>query len=205
VTLGPEYFAHLYESGDDPWRLATRWYERRKYDLTVAALPAEHYRSGLEVGCSVGVLTASLAPRCDRLLAVDTAERAVDIAEERTQHFQGVSVQRRTLPADWPAGHFDLIVLSEVGYYFAEADLQRLLELSSAALYPGGTLVAVHWRHPVAEYPRGGDEVHQTLTQRAADLGLVRTVRHEELDFQLEIYLRTPPDARSVAQQTGLA
>ena len=205
MTLGSDYFGGLYESDDDPWRLATRWYERRKYDLTVAALPAKRYRSGLEVGSSVGVLTSSLALRCDRLLAVDTAQRAVDIAAERTQHLPGVTVQRRTLPRDWPAGHFDLIVLSEVGYYFAVEDFERLLSMSSASLYPGGTLLAVHWRHPVADYPRGGDEVHATLAARAGDLGLVRTARHEELDFWLEVYLRTPPDARSVAQQAGLA
>jgi SAM-dependent methyltransferase len=205
MTLGPEYFAHLYEGGDDPWRLATRWYEKRKYDLTLAALPAERYRSGLEVGSSVGVLTAALAPRCDNLLAVDTAQRAVDLAAERTEHLPGVCVQRRTLPGDWPSGHFDLVVLSEVGYYFAAKDFHRLLDLTSAALYPGGTLVAVHWRHLVADYPTGGDEVHKALAHRAGDLGLVRTVHHEELDFWLEVYLRTPPDARSVAQQSGLA
>jgi hypothetical protein len=34
LTLGPEYFAHLYEAGDDPWRLATRWYEKRKSSIS---------------------------------------------------------------------------------------------------------------------------------------------------------------------------
>ena len=205
MTLGPEYFTQLYEDGDDPWRLATRWYEKRKYDLTLAALPAQRYRSALEVGCSVGVLTASLASRCDRLLAVDIAQRAVDIAAERTRHLPGVEIQRRTLPGDWPAESFDLVVLSEVGYYFGAEDFGRLLDLTSASLDPGGTLIAVHWRHPVAEYPGSGDEVHQSLGRRAAELGLARTVAHGERDFWLEVYLRTPPEARSVAQQTGLA
>ncbi len=205
MTLGADYFAGLYESDDDPWRLATRWYEKRKYDLTVAALPLERFRSGLELGCSVGVLTAALADRCDRLLGVDIEQRAVDAAIERTRGLPGVSVERRTLPDDWPAGGFDLIVLSEVGYYFDAKDFGRLLELSSAALEPGGSLAAVHWRHPVAEYPGSGDEVHETLGRRAGDLGLARTVTHKERDFWLEIYVRTPPEARSVAQRAGLA
>jgi SAM-dependent methyltransferase len=205
MTLGSDYFGALYEADDDPWRLATRWYETRKYNLTVAALPAERYRSGMEAGCSVGVLTAALATRCDRLLAVDIAQRAVDIAAERTGQLPGVSVQRRTLPDDWPAGHFDLVVLSEVGYYFDTKDFDRILDLTSASLDPGGTLAAVHWRHPVAEYPGSGDEVHERIARRAADLGLARTVAHKERDFWLEIYVRTPPEARSVAQRAGLA
>ncbi len=205
MTLGSDYFAGLYETDDDPWRLASRWYEKRKYDLTLAALPAERYRSGLEVGCSVGVLTAALASRCDRLLGVDIAQRAVDIAAERTRRLPGVGIQRRTLPGDWPDGRFDLIVLSEVGYYFDALDLARLLALTSAALEPGGTFAAVHWRHPVAEYPGDGDQVHETIARGAGDLGLARTVAHKERDFWLEIYLRTPPDPRSVAERAGLA
>ncbi len=205
MTLDSDYFTGLYEADDDPWRLASRWYETRKYGLTVAALPAERYRRGLEVGCSVGVLTAALASRCDELLGVDIAQRAVDVAAERTRRLPGVCVQRRTLPGDWPEETFDLIILSEVGYYFDAKDFHRLLDLTSASLDPGGTLVAVHWRHPVAEYPGSGDEVHERISRRAGDLGLARTVTHEERDFWLEVYLRTPPAPRSVAERTGLA
>ena len=39
MTLGADYFAGIYAAADDPWGLASRWYERRKYALTVAALP----------------------------------------------------------------------------------------------------------------------------------------------------------------------
>jgi SAM-dependent methyltransferase len=205
VTLGPDYFDGLYEVADDPWQLATRWYEERKYALTLAALPAPRYRSGLEVGCSVGVLTELLAPRCERLLAVDVAQRAVDIAAERNRNLAGVRTLCRVLPQEWPPGTFDLIVLSEVGYYFAPTDFERLLERIASALEPGGTLVAAHWRHPVEAYPRSGDQVHQTLARQSSRHGLVATVSHAELDFLLQVYLRTPPEARSVAQQTGLA
>ena len=65
----------------------------------------------------------------------------------------------------------------------------------------GGTLLAVHWRHPVADYPQTGDDVHAAL---AAQPGLGRLVEHVEEDFRLEVYLRTPPAVRSIATQTGL-
>ena len=205
MTLDREYFDALYERSEDPWDLAGRWYEQRKYAVTVAALPKERYSSALEAGCSVGVLTTLLAERCDRLLAVDVAEAAVQMAAQRTAYLSHVTVEQRRLPQEWPSGTFDLVVLSELGYYFDSADLDDLLGSIAQSLEPGGALVAVHWRHPVADYPRGGDEVHAELSKRAAALGLSRTVAHQELDFLLDVYLRTPPAAQSVAQQSGLA
>ena len=60
-----------------PWGFADRWYEQRKYALTVASLPRPRYRRAFEIGCSVGVLTALLGERCGELLAVDVAAAAV--------------------------------------------------------------------------------------------------------------------------------
>lgn len=205
MTLGPEYFADTYAGSDDPWQLASRWYEQRKYALTVAALPVARYRRGLEAGCSVGVLTRLLAERCDLLLAVDVSAAAVSIASRRTADLTRVAVEQRTLPRDWPPGSFDLVVISEIGYYFSPSDFDTLMTLAAGALEPAGTLVLVHWRHPVTDYPRGGDDVHQAVNTAAGQLNLERTVAHEERDFLLDVYVRTPPVARSVAEQTGLA
>jgi hypothetical protein len=37
--LPDAYFAQIYTADADPWGFATRWYEQRKYALTLAALP----------------------------------------------------------------------------------------------------------------------------------------------------------------------
>jgi SAM-dependent methyltransferase len=110
-------------------------------------------------------------------------------------------VQQRVIPRDWPDGEFDLIVLSELLYYFGGGDLGQVLGRAAAALRPGGTLLAVHWRHPVAEYPRSGDEVHRAL---AAQAGLARLAEHREPDFLAEVYLRADGEPVSVAQAGGL-
>lgn len=196
------YFEGLYADNPDPWSFASRWYDARKHELTAGALPRRHYRSAFEPGCSTGGLTERLAPRCDRLLAVDAVQTAVAAAAERVRRFPGVTVRRADLPHDWPSSTFDLVVLSELGYYFDDADLATLLDRLVTSLEPGGDLVAVHWRHPVTEHARPGDEVHAAL---AATPGLTRTVRHEEADFLLEVYARTPPPPQSVAQREGLA
>jgi SAM-dependent methyltransferase len=201
MTLGPGYFADVYASSPDPWGFTTRWYEARKYAISVALLPCEHYDDAFEPGCSIGVLSQMLAPRCDRLLSCDVAAAAVHSAAIRTAPFPNVRVQRRAIPRDWPPGGFDLIVFSEFLYYFAGDDLLRVLDLAVAALRPGGTLLAVHWRHPVADYPRGGDDVHGVLAARS---GLARLVDHREPDFIAEVYLRADGEPVSVAAAGGL-
>ncbi len=202
MSLSGDYFDDVYAGSADPWGFTERFYERRKYALTVASLPHPSYRKGLEIGCSIGVLTAQLAERCAALTAVDVAAAAVAQARERTASHEGVSVQQRAVPDDWPVGPYDLIVLSEVGYYFAPDDLDVLVGRIRDDLEPGGALLAVHWRHPVDDYPQSGDAVHARLD---AEPEWTATVRHVEDDFLLTVYLRTPPSARSVAQQAGLA
>jgi SAM-dependent methyltransferase len=199
VSTPIDYFERMYAENPDPWSFETRWYDARKHGLTVGALPSRRYRSAFEPGCSTGLLTARLAGRCDRLLAVDAVPAAVATAADRLAGTPHVTVGTARLPADWPDGSFDLIVLSELGYYFDDADLATLIDRAAGSLAPGGDLVATHWRWPVGEHFRSGDEVHAAL---AAAPGLSRLARHEEADFLLEVFTRAP--ARSVAQREGL-
>lgn len=195
------YFEGMYADGDDPWDFAGRWYEERKRAIVMASLPWRRYRAAFEPGCATGLLTELLAARCDRVVAVDAVEGAVRAARERCAALTHVTVERRRLPDEWPPGRFDLVVLSELGYYFDDADLGRLLRNAVGALEPGGTLLAVHWRHPVAEHARSGDDVHAAI---GALPGLTRLAAHTETDFRLEVWSRVPPAARSVARAEGL-
>lgn len=196
------YFERMYADRPDPWDFENRWYDQRKHALTVASRPRPRYRSAFEPGCSTGRLTELLAPHCDRLLAVDAVPSAVASATRRLAGVPGVTIGQALMPQDWPDSTFDLVVLSELAYYFDDAELEQLLTRAVGSLEEGGDLVAVHWRWPVGEHFRGGDEVHAALADRP---GLTRTAEHVEADFRLEVYARTPPDARSVAQREGLA
>ena len=201
MTVGTEYFDAMYARSPDPWGMRSRWYETRKYAISLALLPWERYGDAFEAGCSIGVFTRLLAPRCDRLLACDGAAAAAASAAARTAALPQVRVEQRLLPGEWPPGQFDLIVFSEILYYFAGDDLNLVLKRGTAALRPGGTLLAVHWRHPVDEYPRTGDSVHGALAARPE---LARLVRHTEPDFLAEVYIATDGSPVSVAQATGL-
>ncbi len=201
VTLPAGYFDAMYQTAADPWGFEDRWYEQRKYAISLAQLPAVRYGRAFEPGCSVGVLTQMLAQRCDALLACDVAGVAVGAAARRTLELPHVRVEQRNITQQWPSGRFDLIVFSEILYYLGDHDLEQVLKNAVAALEPEGTLLAVHWRHPVTDYPRSGDDVHSLL---AVQPGLARLVRHTEPDFQAEVYLRADGLPVSVARATGL-
>ncbi len=201
MTVDADYFRERYAASPDPYRLAERWYEARKYALTVALLPRERYAAAFEPGCSIGVLTAALAPRCDSLLACDVVPDAVASARARTAGLPGVRVEQRAIPREWPPHSFDLVVFSELLYYFDDADLDRVLRLGIGALRPGGQLLAVHWRYPAPSHLRTGDGVHQVL---AAHAGLARLAHYRDPDFTAEVYTRAGGDVRSVAQAEGI-
>ena len=183
ASLGPDYFERLYSATPDPWNFATSPYEHAKYRATLEMLGTEHFRSALEIGCSVGVLTAMLAPRCDDLLAVDINDRALEAARDRCAGLPSVRFVRMALPTDFPAEHFDLVVLSEVAYYWSDADLHLAIDRIAGAA-SGGTLELVHFLPKVEDYVRSGDDVHEAFLGDAR-LRRIRGVREER--FRIDV------------------
>lgn len=189
MSLDAHYFADLYASSDDPWAFRTRWYEQRKRTLVLASLPRQYYQRVFEPACANGELSAGLAERCAELVCHDLDPTAVRLASRRLAGLGNASVSQGRLPGDWPDGRFDLIVLSEVGYYLGVAQWLRVLEQSLASLTCDGGLLACHWRHPIAGCPQNGDQVHLLL---ARHLLLHPLCRHEEADFLLEYWSCQP-------------
>ena len=159
-SLPPSYFAQIYQTSLDPWHFETSLYEREKYLASLAALPLERYRLAFEIGGSIGVLTRMLADRCDRLLSIDVSSVAQGRAQIRCADHTQVEFQIMQFPRETPGQTFDLIVLSEVGYYLSERDLLVARDWIVRALRPGGHLLLVHWTPLVEDYPLTGDEVH---------------------------------------------
>ncbi|MBH8560130.1 class I SAM-dependent DNA methyltransferase [Hymenobacter negativus] len=187
-TLPPEYFDHVYQANRDPWNFETSPYEREKYATTLAALPRPRYAEVFEIGCSLGVLTAQLAPRCGHLLAVDVSEAALAQARARCANLPQVEIRQLRVPEEFPRQSFDLIMLSEVGYYWSPADLARAADLLIAGLNPGGQLLLVHWTPPVHDYPLTGDDVHEFFLARTNENGPLRHLtgqRHETYRLDL--------------------
>jgi len=183
--LGREYFEGLYAESDDPWNFEASEYEQDKYARTLAVLGERTFRRALEAGASIGVFTEMLADRCDELLAVDVSERAVAAARQRLSGRGNVRIERRTLPEQMPDGPFDLIVASEVLYYFPREEMLTVLRGFERELAAGGILLAVHWRRKTETYPLQGDEVHELLVEQTQLLNKESVV---EPNYRLDLF-----------------
>lgn len=200
--LPRSYFDALYAESTDPWDLATRWYERRKYAITLALLPHERYRHAFEPGCSIGVLTDHLSARCDRVTATDVADAALARADARLRasgRRDVVTLLNQSFDSDWPASDFDLVLISELAYYFDAATLRATVDREFPRLQSPATIVTAHWRHPVADYPLSGDTATAII---AAAPGLTRIGGYRDDDVVIEIF--HTGSAQSVAARTGV-
>ena len=192
TRLEPATFEALYRADPDPWSFATSPYEAAKYERTLAALGDRHFARTLELGCSIGVLSAGLAARSEELVAIDAAPTAVAAARQRLAGIAHVDVREATIPEQLPRARWDLVVASEVLYYFTAPLLDESLDVIEADLRPGGVLLAVHWTPPTETYPLSGDAVHELLLSRPA-LTHDHGERHER--YRLDRFVRRGPAA----------
>ena len=162
-TTSEGFFEAMYQRDDDPWRFRTSAYEQSRYDTILHALSGRRFQHAFEPGCSVGALTVRLASICDRLDAMDLSPTAVQRAQELNSAMPNVFITKGSLEDALPEGAFDLIVLSEIGYYFAEDTLLRIGERLVARMTSGGVLLAAHWLGVSPDHCLSGDRVHELL------------------------------------------
>ncbi|WP_306397612.1 methyltransferase domain-containing protein [Telluria beijingensis] len=180
------HFEALYSASDDPWDVRGAWYEQRKRALVLASLARPRYRSAFEPGCGNGEMSAALALRCESLVACDGAASAVDAARRRLADARNVRVEQRRLPHDWPRTEtFDLVVVSELAYYFGLADVGALLAAAASCLAPGGELLMCHYLGDFDDRASATDAVHGAAH---ATPGLAPLLRHRDERFLLETW-----------------
>ncbi len=168
-------FESRYRLDTDPWRFASSPYEQGKYAATVDALEGRHYRRCFEPACSIGALTERLIQHCDRVDACDVSPSAIAEARRRMADVAGIEFVVATIPDWWPDGTFDLVVLSELGYYWDRAGWGDVVRRAVGSLEPGGDLLAVHWLGRSRDHILVGEEVHLVL---AEELGPPQLEQH---------------------------
>ena len=188
-SLSAEYFNEFYSHGDDPWNFESSPYELSKYKATLAALPRKTYKSVFEIGCSIGVLTKMLVPIAQKLLAVEPVDVPLEKAKKRLKNDQHVRLEKMLVPQDFPQEQFDLILLSEVGYFLSRKDLEKLAGLITDHLETGGQILLVHWTPVVPEFPQTGDQVHDYFIDLCQQKKHLKHLLHQRKEkFRLDLF-----------------
>jgi SAM-dependent methyltransferase len=191
-TTGEEFFEEKYVADRDPWKFASSDYELGRYQAIMTSLSGRRYRRAFEPGCSVGVLTSRLATICDHVEAIDISPTAAERARERCRELSNVNINCGALGGTIPNRlfdlPFDLIVLSEIGYYFTEEELSALTEKLKHSLSPSGVLLAAHWLGTSEDHILNGNMVHGIL---ATISGLAHNYSERHPDFRIDRWIRT--------------
>lgn len=189
ISLKAEYFEDIFGSNDDPWNLASSEYESAKFAHTHDVLADRRYANALEIGCAHGVLTCHLAPICDSILAVDISTRALGKARVRLGDRAGVMLAQMAFPQETPdIEAFDLVVLSEVAYYWDLEDLDRASKWLRDHVALGGRVILVHYTGET-DYPQSGDEAVEILwSNLASDFDVELAERREK--YRLDLWKR---------------
>ena len=178
----------------DPWGFESLWYEARKRELLLAALPHRRYGRVFEPACANGLLTDALARRANEVLAMDTVPQAIALAEQRLATHRNITLRVGTLPRDWPAQTFDLIVLSEFGYYLSSDQWRQVVARAAASVSEDGVIVACHWARPFEGRTLSTRVLHACVGRQS---GLHRHAHHLEPDFELDVWSPNPRSLRS--------
>jgi predicted TPR repeat methyltransferase len=183
-SISSDYFERMFADDPDPWNFESSAYEAAKYARSIAALGDRTFKQGFEVGCANGVLTQRLSQLCKYLVAVDVSDTALTRARARNIEATHVEFVNASFPSNAPDRHFDLIVLSEVVYYWSEADIATAGSWIAEHLCFGGCLLLVHWIGET-NYPQTGDDAARLLREALPRIAVVHAERHDEYRLDL--------------------
>lgn len=187
-SLDATYFEDLYRADPDPWKFETSPYEAQKYADTLAVIGDEPVERAFEMGCSIGVLTQQLAGKCGRLIATELSERALRQARRRCAGERNIDFILARRMTDGIDGDFDLMLLSEVVYYWDDRDLSDVASAVAAHLRGRGRLMLVHWLGQT-DYPRSADDAVAALFRLIGDRFAI-VLEHRTAHYRMDVWRR---------------
>ena len=192
----PEFFEQLYRStpSGDPWDLDVSAAEQARYDAVEQAVErargTDRYEHAIEIGCATGELTRRLATHADHVVAVDSSVSALRAAAATCRDLPGVELRRGHAPDcfDDRDVDVDLVVLSEVGYYFTAEALADLVRELAGRTRPGCTFVAAHWTGSSLDHVLDADATHDVI---ASTLGWTHRSSGAVGEHRIDVWART--------------
>lgn len=165
-------FDAAYATGD-PWASGDKryLYQRRKYDVLAALLPAgRRFERALDLGAGLGLLSRRIAQRAEDVLGLDISQSAVEHARVLHLNVANLRFERgdvRNL-STWLDGRFDLVVLADTLYYLppplTDVTLKALALRIAALLAPDGLcLLANHYFFAADPDSRLSQRIHRAF------------------------------------------
>lgn len=168
-AIDPDGFEAKYREDPDPWDTWTSPFEAYKRRILLAACGPGRRGRVLELACGSGATTAALAKRALRLDAVDSSHSALATASQRCVKYENINFIRACLPAGMPRGPYDLIVVSELGYYMSPRKLDLLVDALGRALASNARLVMLHHHIPFKDAAQPPADIHERVRHRLGD------------------------------------
>lgn len=135
----------------------------------------------IDLGCGSGRLTRGIAPRCQRVVAVDYAGPLLDrLRSDAPSSVEVVEADVRTL--ELPASQFDVAVLSGLLTCLADDAAEDVADLTTSALRPGGRILV---RSTIADHSR-----INVINQFSEALGRLYTAYYRTADELEELFDR---------------
>ena len=135
-------FERRYLEHGDAWFYRSNPKERVKFDVLLSQTlrHALRRRAALDVGCSIGILSAMLAKHFDNVVAFDVSREALRQAPEvqRIANLKTMVADARSFEIDET---FDVVVCAGLLGYFSEVDAERVLNRIADHLFPDGVLI----------------------------------------------------------------
>jgi SAM-dependent methyltransferase len=138
------HFDDLYRADGDPWGVRASWTESYKRVVVEGALGRRKLPRGIELGCGNGITTRGLARHFQSLTAIEGSPAAAALARAEVRDLPNVIIVEQTLPVTLPQQTYDAVIASEILYYLPLRVLSSVLEMSYAALKPGGRLISTN-------------------------------------------------------------
>jgi len=136
---------NVIQEREDPWNYTTNPEEIERFwsasEMLEMARGDGFFENAFEVGCSEGIFTCILAPRCKSLLAVDISQTALNRAMQRCAGLETKFEQWDLFTSPAPA-NLDLVVVMDVlELFFYPPDVRYARDKLVSTLLPGGYLL----------------------------------------------------------------
>lgn len=162
IHSGDGFTRHSPTDPQTRWALSAE-HERLRHQSIMSALPRRYYAHAFEPGCGAGELTAQLVKTCGRVSAIDVLPDKVARARARCAPWGSADIRCADLRDHMPEKPVDLMVFSELGYYFSAPELIDIARNLVNRMTPGGEFIAAHSLNPEMDPVLHADAVHCQL------------------------------------------